>query len=59
MSVLERHIVSSELSCGIGILHKMVDFSVVVGCDVSVMWSEKCLFEGEFLGICDGVVQSA
>lgn len=47
MSVLERHIVSSELSCGIGILHKVVDFSGIVGCDVGKIWSEKCLFEGE------------
>jgi len=58
MSVLERHIVSSELSCGIGILHKVVDFSGIVGCDVGVMWSEKCLFEGEKLGIGKVIVQS-
>lgn len=54
----ERRIVSSELSCGIGILHKVVDFSWVVGCYVGVMWSEKCLFEGEKLGIGKVIVQS-
>lgn len=40
-SVLERHFVSSELSCGIGILHKVVDFSVVVGCDVRGLYGKS------------------
>lgn len=31
----ERHFVSSELCCGIGILHKSVDFSGIVRCDVA------------------------
>ena len=44
MSVLERHIVSSELSCGIGILHKVVDFSGIVGCDVGVDCMVKVSF---------------
>nr|DAT03705.1 MAG TPA: hypothetical protein [Caudoviricetes sp.] len=34
-SVWERHFVSSELCCGIGILHKSVDFSWIVRCDVA------------------------
>nr|DAX89458.1 MAG TPA: hypothetical protein [Caudoviricetes sp.] len=33
-SVYERHFVSSELSCGIGILHKSIGFSGIVGCGV-------------------------
>lgn len=46
----EIHFVSSELSCGIGILHKVVDFSWVVGCYVVRIVGKKCLFEGEKLG---------
>ena len=40
-SVSEIHFVSSELSCGIGILHKVVDFSVVVGCDVRGLYGKS------------------
>ena len=56
--MLERHFVSREFSCGIGILHKSIGFSGIVWCYVGVMWSEKCLFKGEKLGIGKVVVQS-
>ena len=55
----ERYIVSREFRCGIGILHKMVDFSGVVSCDVGKIVSEKCLFEGGNFEIGKDVVQSA
>lgn len=47
-SVSEIHFVSSELSCGIGILHKVVDFSVVVGCDVRGLYGESVFLRVEF-----------
>lgn len=42
--MLERHFVSSELSCGIGILHKSIGFSGVVWCDVDVDCMVKSVF---------------
>nr|DAT23500.1 MAG TPA: formylglycinamide ribonucleotide amidotransferase [Caudoviricetes sp.] len=35
------------MSCGIGILHKVVDLVGLWAVMWGVMWSEKCLFEGE------------